>query len=904
MRRILLVMMMSLSSILAMAQSGTISGQVTDPTDGSELVGANVVIQGTQLGSTTDIDGKFTLGDLAAGSYTLEVSFIGYVTKTIETSVISGQNTDLGKIEVDPSSIGLQEVEVIASYATDRKTPVAFNTIEGKQIEAKVGNQEFPEMLRFTPSVYVTKQGGGFGDARINVRGFDQRNTAVLINGIPVNDMENGWVYWSNWAGLSDVTTNMQIQRGLGASKLAIPTIGGSINIITNAAEMQKGGVAGVMVGNDGYSKYSLALSTGLGKNGWAFTVQGTHTRGDGYVDGTMFRAYSYFLSLSKQINKQHSISFTGLGAPQWHHQRDWANPYTDYQEFGTKYNSDWGLLNGEEYTWRRNFYHKPKFFLNWYWNISPRTELATSAYMSFGRGGGTGPRGAINGSAEWRLPKDENGLHRFDDIVAWNKGQDVPDFGEPRDTWGNVNPGVDNRRDFFADKYVNTSSYGLIRRASMNSHNWFGVISNLTHKINEMFTLTAGIDLRNYEGLHYRRINSLLGSDAYYTNRNINVQGEFISQEKDANAIVDLSGDRPINYNNDGLVRWMGAYAQMEYSIDKLSAFISLSGSNQGFKRIDYFAYYENPALNDGVNMESEWANRFGGNVKLGLNYNINSNHNVFANGGYLSRQPIFDDIFPNFGNAINEDAPNQDIIAFEVGYGYRSRFAAINLNAYSTQWNDRGYQRSIRLGAGEGTANYTINQNHVGAELDFVLSPIEKLNITGMASVGNWEYKSDPLVSVYDDDQNLIGDTTLFLNGVKVGDAAQTTFSLGADYQIIEGLIIDASYYTALNLYADFDVASDDFFFAKGQQAWKLPSYSLVDLGITYNFDVGKTMWSVRMNVNNLLDTEYISESDTNILADEGDDIIPDSENGATNNRVFYGFGRTWNFGLKVRF
>ena len=84
------------------------------------------------------------------------------------------------------------------------------------------------------------KQGGGYGDSRINLRGFDQRNTSILINGQPVNDMESGWVYWSNWQGLTDVASGIQIQRGLGASRLAVPSVGGTISIFTKAADKKK----------------------------------------------------------------------------------------------------------------------------------------------------------------------------------------------------------------------------------------------------------------------------------------------------------------------------------------------------------------------------------------------------------------------------------------------------------------------------------------------------------------------------------------------------------------------------------------------------------------------------------------------------------------------------------------
>ena len=91
----------------------------------------------------------------------------------------------------------------LIDVAKERKTPVAVSTIKATEIQAKIGNQEFPDLLKSTPSVYVSKSGGGYGDSRVNIRGFSQENIAVMINGMPVNDMENGAVYWSNWSGLS-----------------------------------------------------------------------------------------------------------------------------------------------------------------------------------------------------------------------------------------------------------------------------------------------------------------------------------------------------------------------------------------------------------------------------------------------------------------------------------------------------------------------------------------------------------------------------------------------------------------------------------------------------------------------------------------------------------------------------
>ena len=77
--------------------------------------------------------------------------------------------------------------------------------------------RSFPRFSERHPRV-ATPEGGGYGDAKINMRGFKATpNVAVLINGVPMNDMEWGGIYWSNFSGLAGVTSSMQTQRGLGA---------------------------------------------------------------------------------------------------------------------------------------------------------------------------------------------------------------------------------------------------------------------------------------------------------------------------------------------------------------------------------------------------------------------------------------------------------------------------------------------------------------------------------------------------------------------------------------------------------------------------------------------------------------------------------------------------------------
>ena len=261
-KRIILTFSLALTSSL-IAQI-TVSGTVTDASTGKALAGANVVVEGTNKGSAADANGEFTIGNVSNGS-TLTASMIGY--KDMSMDVSRTVNFSL-----EPSMIEMSGLEVLASRA-DERTPVAFTNISKAEMEVRLGSQEIPMALNTTPSVYATQQGGGAGDARINVRGFNQRNVAVMINGVPQNDMENGWVYWSNWDGVGDATSSIQMQRGLSAVNLATPSIGGTMNIITDPAAMEKGGSFKQEAGAGSFLKSSINYNTGLLADKFAFST-------------------------------------------------------------------------------------------------------------------------------------------------------------------------------------------------------------------------------------------------------------------------------------------------------------------------------------------------------------------------------------------------------------------------------------------------------------------------------------------------------------------------------------------------------------------------------------------------------------------------------------------------------
>ena len=845
-----LVFVVFLCTTLAFSQS-TITGKILGSDYNEPLPGANIVEKGTSNGTTTDFDGNFSFKTNAA-SGELVITFVGYNSKTVSFS----GDQDLGTITLEASEVGLQEIQIIASVAVDRKTPVAVSTIRAADIELKLGTQEFPEVLKSTPGVYATKSGGGYGDGRINLRGFNSENVAVMINGVPVNDMENGRVFWSNWAGLGDVTSSLQVQRGLGAAKVAVPSVGGTINIISKTTDVESGGNVYTTLANDGYKKFGLTYSTGLMDNGFAATVSAAKTDGDGYVDGTQFNAVSYFINLSKQINENHKLALTAFGAKQRHGQRQNRQSVFAYRtsERGIKYNSDWGYKNGQLTNSEDNFYHKPQISLNHYWTINDKTSLSTAAYASFGSGGGGGTAGdnskfsttetgQSEGNSQYRIGRF--GTIDFDKIVDEN-----------------VAAGINGSES--------------ILRASRNDHRWYGILSTLSTDLTDELVLLAGLDYRYYRGLHFQEVTDLLGGQ-YYSD-----DGDVNNPNKQAQV-----GDK-INYNNDGIVNWYGGFTQLEYSKDKLSAFVSLSASNTSYKRVDYFNYLDSDPL-----QETDATNFFAYGAKGGANYNINDNHNVFANFGYFEKAPFFRSIYPRFNNEdINEDAENQKITSFELGYGFRGEKLSANINVYHTTWNDRTEIASFQRQ--DGTLAFAnilgVNALHKGIELDFVYRATDNLKLTGMASIGDWRWKNNVEgVEIRDEEQNVVDTVDIIIEDLHVGDAAQTTLALGANYKWGANTTVSIDYNYFADLYADYNPSARG---EVGPDAWKVPAFGLFDAAMRHNFKFGMFDAMLTGRINNIFNTTHITD------AQDG------SNSDALTSRVYYGFGRTFSVGMKLNF
>lgn len=878
----------------------SLTGTVVDDTTGETLIGASIAIGGT--GTVSDIDGNFSI-ELKPQTYSLTISYVGYEAYSAEIDLATDKRLDVRL----KSSQFLKEIVVTADIARARETPVAFSNITTLKLQEELAAQDIPMVLNSTPGAYATQSGGGDGDARITIRGFNQRNVAVMLNGIPVNDMENGWVYWSNWFGLDLVTKTMQVQRGLGASKLATPSVGGTINILTKGIDSKRSLRVKQEIGNNGFSRSTVGYTSGRLSNGWGFSFAGSYKRGNGWVDGTFTEGFFYYARIDKEIGK-HTISFTGFGAPQKHGQRPFKTHVSEWDSeialdlnvpeeianrpsetnLGLRYNSHLGKLDGELYNTRQNYYHKPQLSLRHSWSPSERFFLSNVAYLSIGNGGGTRIDGGSAGN-------DEDGFIDLDRLVELNQ------------TTSQLKPDTRSTR---------------IIGTNVNNHFWYGLLSTLKYDLSSDLSLSGGMDLRNYRGDHFSEVYDLLGGSYFRST------GNLIIDQKETRLQV---GDK-YNYNNSGFVRWAGLFGLLEYKKPSYSVFLNLSASSTGYKLEDYykplkveladtsfFVYHDNDVDYQGINYNVDspeakaqsvgWIDILGYTAKVGANYKLTERVNAFVNLGYLNRPQ-------RFSNVINENSfspllpiaefntyDNEEVRAIELGSSFKSSLVSVNLNAYRTEWQNKPLDRSISVPNPQNpTDRIPVNVSgidalHMGIELDAAFQITSNLKLETLFSIGDWKWNSEATVTLPD------GSFFDFdARDVPVGDAAQFQAGATLRYEPFKGLYLKPKWSFFDKNYANFnptDLTSE--FAAIGERIpWQLPAYSIFDLHMGYGFKITKRYAKIRFNILNLLDAKYISDAQNNDRFNDFNTNDSDANSAA----VFFGQGRRWTTSFEMNF
>ncbi|MDZ7725520.1 MAG: TonB-dependent receptor [candidate division KSB1 bacterium] len=895
--------------------AGSIVGTVVDAESGTPLPGANVMVEDTKYGAASNLNGAFKISNMPVGEYTLVVDYMGYERSQTSVQVSEGEQAQV-TIELEEKILSTRQIAILADRVKERKTPVAYSNVRKEEMSVRLGSRDIPLVLNTTPSVYSTQQGGGAGDARINVRGFNQRNVAIMINGVPVNDMENGWVYWSNWDGVGDATSSIQMQRGLSAVNLATPSIGGTMNIITDPTQQQAGAMYKQEFGNDRFLKSTVFANSGLINGKYAVSAGLVRKTGDGVIDKTWTDAWAYYLGAAYNVNKKNRIELYALGAPQRHGQNlykqnigayshDYAKDMDTYDEAaldkfkeqGQTFNQNWSPIgdyfgtplqawNGKKtqrysrnfINERENFYHKPQVNLNWYSELTDQLNLYTTVYYSGGQGGGTGTIGDVyRNDANGDLGKD-NPFYYGPSPWTWNWDSTMAVNKAGAGTYM-----IDGDEVSKADG----QAVGILRN-SRNNQWTIGAISKAYYQVNENLTTVVGVDWRTAEIEHYREVRDLLGASYWLKTRD-----QFNPNEK-----VGL-GEK-IDYNFTNTVDWLGGFAQAEYSVGQLTTY-----GMAGYSTIKY-TYTNHFTMDEAGNELTAETDMIGGyQIKGGANYILTPDLNVFGNVGYVSKVPIFDAVIDDRDATKAEDPENEKFTSFEIGGQYLALNGKLQVKAnyYYTMWQDRTQNRGITRQ--DGTEGYVfitgMDQLHQGVEFEAAYQPVRMFRLDLAGSYGMWEYTDDVTGTYkdYEGDEESTVPYNYYVAGIMVGDAPQTQLAVAGSVFPIPGLQIQGVYRYYDRYWADWDPFTRED--AGEAEPWQVPAYGVLDAHLMYDLPVnlGGVKFQIFAHVFNALDELYVQDAVDNSAynAFDGDHDADDAE-------VFMGLPRTFTVGFQINY
>ena len=366
-------MFVCFASIYSFAQQTTIRGIVKDMMTSQPIDAVLVQLEGTDLSTITDNQGAFAfLLDVPLGEQILLLSKNGFLTARYPIVVSEGSTLSLPDlmIEFDDSDDDLFTI-----------------TLSDDELNSdSSGADNISGLLSASMDIFQRTVAFEFSQSFFRMRGLNTDNGTVLMNGIEMNKLFDGRPQWSNWGGINDALRSQELSVGLSPSAYNFGGLLGLTNINLRASNYRSGGRVTYSSSNRSYTNRLMAsYASGMLDGGWAYAFTlGRRWVDEGFQDGTFYDANSFFVSVEKKINNNHSLNLVGFYTP---NRRGKSSPNTQevFDLKGTAYNEYWGWHDGEKRNSRIRRIAEPVIMLNHYWDFSESSSLNTNVSYQFG---------------------------------------------------------------------------------------------------------------------------------------------------------------------------------------------------------------------------------------------------------------------------------------------------------------------------------------------------------------------------------------------------------------------------------------------------------------------------------------------------------------------------------------
>ncbi len=748
-------------------------------------------------------------------------------------------------------------------------------------------------LLSASKDIFVRLTDFNLNAGRFRVRGYDSENVYVYLNGVKMNVLESGWTSFSHWGGLNDMVKSQEINTGLEASNFSFSSFGGAVNIDTRASSQWKQLKATYTSTNrNNYNNRAmLSWSSGMMENDFAVSLMGSRRWAqEGYVEGTFYDGYSYFLSVDKKINN-HLLNLSIIGASA-DRGKSGAAVQEMYDLAGTNYyNPYWGFQAGEKRNARVAKRHEPLAILRHDWEMNESTTLTTTVNVQDGKNGSSNldwydagdPRPDYYRKLPSAVPTDsEFGVNNqliLEQLLTENQAA-------RQINWDQLYEINRNAIDTDFDPNMKRSKYAVMdRRYDAFKANF----STLLQKVfSEKFTLVSGLNYQYFKGDNYQLMTDLLGGD-YIVNLDQFAERDFPNDEDiiqhdldNPNALIK-EGDR-FGYNYESHIRQASGWAQGMFSLGRLQFHLGAEVMQTSFWRNGINRNGKFPESSQG---ESEKVDFTTYGVKAGLNYALDGRNFLVLNGKRMTRPPVFRDAFVSARtrNQVVPGLKEETIFGGEFAYLYKSPNLNAKIGAFYTRFEDQTEIKNFYHDDLNTFVNFImsgVDKEHIGLELAAEGKIVAGLTYKFAASLGQFIYDSRPTAIISQDNNAglLAEDKTVYIKNFYVPGTPQKAGLVGLEYATPSELIIGVNGNFFSDFWLDFnpdrrsfeaiEVADINNAIEEGSELWneiifqeKAPSAFTLDVSIRRKFRL-QNDWSLSVNcsVNNILNNlEFIN-------------------------------------------
>ena len=649
-------------------------------------------------------------------------------------------------------------------------------------------------------NVYTSQMSWAWSGIWFKYRALDNRYNDIYMNGVQVNNPEQGRFTYSTIGGINDAVRNKDDVGPFEGNNFSFSGLGGSSNYNFRASQLAAGHKVTLSGTNRNYTLRGMyTYGSGLSKDGWAFfgTV--------GYrwsnmktaaIKGTFYNSFSYFMAVQKVFNEKHSLNIATWGSPT---ERAVAGASTDEANWLANdytYNPYWGYQGGKKRASRVVNNFEPSVLATWDFKLNEDMKLTTSAFIKVANYkttklnyNGTNPHPDY-----WkRFPSYNYNVWGGDE--GRELSYDADAFRASYDSWQDEAYRQINFDElYFANTQLNKIGADAIYwiEARHNNHLMTNLSSTYEWNLNGGKKWSIGMQLLSNRGSHYLTIEDLLGAENFH-NTNTYLVGDYLQTSTQAMYDVNhgyqriIEGDR-YNYDYDLWNQDIKLWTSLSGEKGIANYFIT---AKMGGRRMWREGFMRNGLFLNNSYGKSDKAHFLDGGAKLGTTLNLGKGHAIAVGVGYELKAPgaAVSFICPEKNNDFVQHLHNEKVVSGELGYAINSKWLRLNLNGYYYRTYDGNeWQQYYNDDINSFSYNSLngVDREYYGVELGLRLNLTSNLSLTALGTYSEAKYASNTDVQWMSSSTGEVHQEVCHNKGMRESGTPLAAASLGLNYRL----------------------------------------------------------------------------------------------------------------------